>query len=382
MENRIKVLFVAPHLDGGGSERVLLNLINSIDRNLIVPELLVFKKEGSLADQLSGDINVVKNRVCRPRFAVFELSKLIKENQYDAVFTFKQYIALVVFAAVKLSGVRLPIIYREITHVSAELGRNFTGLNIHRLYNNSCVYRFLYKHMSAIIAPSQEIKKDLRTRFSVHEEKITVIHNPVNVRFIEDSCKEEVSHPWFHENIPLLISAGRLVKQKNFELLINAFKRLIAMGYTARLVIIGKGEDRDKLTNMIKKLGLEEIAVILEHQPNPFKYISKADIFILSSLWEGFPNILLEAMICGTAVISTDCPSGPAEIITNNVDGLLIESGNTEQLACAVAGLLEDNGRLMSLGKVGREKVLGSYTTEKIIPLYMKLFFNCIQQGG
>ena len=376
LESRLKILFIAPHLDGGGSERVLINLLNNIDRDLIESELLVFEKSGSLMKQLNDDIRLVSNKVRRPRYAVFEISKMIKENRYNVVFVMKLYMFIIVYLAVKLSGKRIPIVYREVTYVSTEICRNSDGLDIHKLYNNCHVYRFLYRHMSKIVVPSAEMMKDLCSTFRVPKEKTVTIHNPVDMAEIEKSCRDVVEHPWFSEAIPVIISAGRLVGQKNFEMLIIAFSMMLDKGYKGRLIILGKGEKRSELESLIEKLGVCNEVLLMGHERNPFKYIVKSSIFVLPSLWEGFPNVLLEAMACGTAVISTDCLSGPKEIIDNHENGLLIASNNAVQLCDAMIRLLDDEILRKRLGEAGRNKVRERYALDKIIPAYEELFYE------
>lgn len=370
LDSRARILFIAPHLDGGGSERVLVNLINSIDTGMVDVELAVLKMEGSLLKELREGVKFIHIRARRPRYAIWELSRLIRGKHYTAVFVMKHYIFLIVLLAVTLSGKHIPLIYREVTHVTTELCKNSGRFSIWRLYNNHILYSLLYRKMSKIIAPSSDIKKDLYSSFNVPEERIIIINNPIDVDEIDRRCLEEADHQWYSENIPIIISAGRLVRQKNFELLIASFKELLEKGYKARLVILGKGEKRSELEELINKLGVSDKVLLIGHEDNPFKYISRSDIFVLPSLWEGFPNILLEAMTCGIPVISTNCPSGPSEIINNNVDGLLVDSDNAEQLCSAMEKLLGDESLRRRLGDEGRRKVLDKYSLEKIIPLY------------
>jgi len=206
-------------------------------------------------------------------------------------------------------------------------------------------------------------------------EKIKVIPNPVDLAYILSLTQEEITDRWFLEDVPMLISAGRLVKQKNFACLLHAFRLVADQNPGVRLTILGKGELEEELLKLIKRLNLEK-RVRICHSANPFKYMKKADIFVLSSLWEGYPNVLLEAFACGTPLISADCPSGPREIIENDKDGILVTPNNPEALARAIKRLLDDENMRTSFGLAGSDKVSEKHGLQVIVPQYTDFLFG------
>ena len=148
---------------------------------------------------------------------------------------------------------------------------------------------------------------------------------------------------------------GRLESQKGFKYLLEAFSKVSAK-IEARLAILGRGSQMDELKRLSEKLGITSNVVFLGFQKNPYKYLANGDLFVLSSLWEGFPNALAKAMACGIPVVSTDCPSGPSEIITDGVNGLLVPPADPEALAGTVLRVLKDKEWATELAGAGRKR--------------------------
>jgi len=220
------------------------------------------------------------------------------------------------------------------------------------------IYRQIFCRSDSIISISRVMKMELDTYLKLQSHpKHIVISNPHNLNEIQNLAIEEVDSFSFSKNKKYLISVARIVKGKRIEDLINAFKNVRNGFPDTELLIIGDGEARENLVDLADKLNLNEVIHFLGYQSNPFSLISKSDIFILTSEWEGLPNVIIESMICGTAVISTDCISGPREILSPNSDisfklineveqgefGLLFPVGNVEQLTQAIIRLLTDN---------------------------------------
>jgi len=186
-------------------------------------------------------------------------------------------------------------------------------------------------------------------------------------------AKEPVEHPWFNnKEIPIIIAVGRLTKAKDYPTFLRAFS-LICKKRKAHLVILGEGEERKNLENLIHKLNLPENVAFLGFQKNPYKYMQKASVFVLSSKREGFPNVIVEAMTCGVPVISTNCQSGPNEIIKNGENGILVPVGDEKALAEAILKVLNNHSLRQKFSEQGRKKAQ-DFTAEKSIKEYEKLF--------
>ncbi|NLO89188.1 MAG: glycosyltransferase, partial [Clostridia bacterium] len=188
----------------------------------------------------------------------------------------------------------------------------------------------------AVVAVSQGVADDLVKTTGLMRELIKVIYNPIVTPELLEKAKESIGHPWFKPGQPpVILSAGRLTAAKDFPTLIHAFARVRAERL-ARLMILGEGEERPNLESLVRELGLESDVSMPEFVENPYAYMARAAVFVLSSAWEGFGNVLVEAMAVGTPVVSTDCPSGPAEILEGGKWGKLVPVGDVEKLAKAL----------------------------------------------
>jgi len=198
---------------------------------------------------------------------------------------------------------------------------------------------------------------------------IKVIQNPADGAYISEMAGEEVEHLWLNSrDMPVIIAAGRLVAQKNYPLMLRAFAR-VNTGFPCRLIVLGKGRERESLEGLVSRLGLKDMVDFLGFQKNPFKYMARSDIFVLSSLTEGFSSVILEAMTCGIPVISTQCPSGPDELITDGVNGLLVPVDDEKALSEAMLRLLNDRDFAAGLALAGQERSR-DFKVEEVISEY------------
>jgi glycosyltransferase involved in cell wall biosynthesis len=213
---------------------------------------------------------------------------------------------------------------------------------------------------------------DLSASFSIKKEKCRVIYNPVNLQKIAILSMEAVDHPWLNDEIPVIAACGRLTVQKNYFLLLRTL-RLVLKEIHVRLIILGEGDERQMLESYTEELGIQSNVAFLGFQSNPFKYIAHSTVFVLSSSWEGFSLVLVEAMACGVPVISTDCPSGPNEIITDGVNGILVPVSDEKALSDAILRLIRDEALRKQLAENGRKRA-EDFRIEKIIKEYEGLF--------
>jgi glycosyltransferase involved in cell wall biosynthesis len=203
--------------------------------------------------------------------------------------------------------------------------------------------RQTYHRADGVIAISCGVADDLAAAIDMPRDHIQVIYNPAFLPNVIENSKLALLHPWFapHEP-PVILAAGRLTAAKDFSTLIRAFARLHSVR-AARLVILGEGEQRDKLEVLLKELDLASDVALPGFVDNPFAWMRRSALFVLSSAWEGFGNVLVEAMACGLPVVSTDCPSGPAEILENGRWGRLVPVGDVEALAAAMCATLDES---------------------------------------
>jgi glycosyltransferase involved in cell wall biosynthesis len=186
------------------------------------------------------------------------------------------------------------------------------------------------------------VADDLAETIAFPRHRITVVYNPIVTAALIARSHETIAHPWLVPGAPpVILAVGRLTLPKDFPTLIRAFARLRA-GRSARLVILGEGELRDELEALVAELGLTADVALPGFTDNPFSWMRRSALFVLSSAWEGLPTVLVEAMACGTPVVSTDCRSGPAEILEGGKWGRLAPVKDVEALAAAMATTLEE----------------------------------------
>jgi glycosyltransferase involved in cell wall biosynthesis len=237
---------------------------------------------------------------------ILKVKKLKKENPKGAVISFLEYPNLINLITPKHGKTIISVR----NHMST---KHHTGIKA-KIWN--ATIRYLYPKADLIIVVSEEIKKDLINNYYINPNKIKVIYNSYDIENIQRLAEEEMEDEY--KNIfkkPVIITAGRLNKQKGQWHLIRAFAKVQETIPDAKLVILGEGELEQYLKNLSKDSGLEEDVHFLGFKENPFKYIANSKLFVMSSLYEGFPNALAEAMACGVPVISSDCLSGPREIL-------------------------------------------------------------------
>ena len=201
--------------------------------------------------------------------------------------------------------------------------------------------RRLYPGIDRIIAVSEGVAEDTATIARIPRQSIGVIRNPVITPELPRLAAQPCGHPWCGTgDPPLILGAGRFQRQKDFPTLIRAFA-LVRRDRPCRLMILGEGGGRGRLEALSAELGVTPDVALPGFQPNPFPYLARASLFVLSSAWEGSPNVLTEAMALGTPVVSTNCPSGPLELLDGGRFGPLVPVGDVEALARAIADTLE-----------------------------------------
>ena len=369
-----KVFFVIPSLGGGGAERVMLNILRHIDRNKFEPGLILFEKKGELLGDLPLDVNVMvlRNEKKNPIWHLFytawvpfarSLAKLIKTERPQAVVSFMWYTNLIALTARSLSKSKCRIAVSE----RYGLLISHEGWLIELLRRQ--VIRFFYPKANLIIVNAKEMGIQLRKMFNISVNKIAVIYNPVDLKKINQLCIKDAHHLWYQEQIPIITAIGRLTLQKGFTYLLRAVHILLSEGIRCRLVILGRGPERENLEKLSAELGISSHVEFLGFQQNPYKFLSRSTVFVLSSLYEGFPNVLLEAMALGIPSVATRCPTGPDEIITEGVDGILVPPADEKAIADAIKKLLLDEDLRKRLSEAGKRRIQ-DFAVEKIVKQY------------
>ncbi len=337
-KQQYRICFFLPSLYGGGAERVMVNLASGFANQDIKVDLVLAKAEGPYILQVPANVRVIDLKASRVFASLPGLVCYLRQERPNALLSALDHANVIALLAKKLARVPTQMI------VSVHSNPSKVTANAQSLRDKLMPYwtRLFYPQADAVVAVSNGVAKDLIRVTGLPKEKIKVIYNSVITPKLFEKANEHLNHPWFVQNEPpVILSAGRLTIAKDFPTLIRAFA-LVRKQYPARLMILGEGEERPKLEELIRKLGIQKDVSLPGFVENPYKYMKRAAVFALSSQWEGLPTVLIEALAVGIPVISTDCESGPREILENGRFGKLVTVGDEKGLAKALISSLKE----------------------------------------
>ena len=263
------------------------------------------------------------------------LARYLREEKPAVLFSAEPDLNLVALWARRLAGVSVRTVLSEHIHLPSHL-RDRAKRRKWRWRFIVPLLRRTYPEADRIIAVSHGVADDLRTLGGLPPELVTTVYNPVVDSELAKKAEAPIDHAWFKPGAPrVMIAVGRLTEQKDFPTLLQAFAQVRAQ-CQARLLLIGEGEMRPKLEALARQLGVDQDVSLPGFMSNPFAYMARAAVFVLSSTYEGLPGVLIEALACGCPVVSTDCPSGPAEILEDGQYGRLVLVGDPAAMAQAI----------------------------------------------
>ena len=332
-----RIAFYLSSLSGGGAQRVVLTLANAMAEHGVQIDLVLVKARGPFLAQVHPAVRIVDLGVGNVMLSLPRLIQYLRRERPIALLSSLKHVNVVALIARQLSRVPVRLVVGEHNTLSQSCK---TGLKDRLLPH---LMRLLYPKADLVVAVSQGVADDLCASLALPKEKVQVIFNPVARSGMAEQAAAPMDHPWFLPGEPpVLLGMGRLTEQKDFPNLIHAFA-LLRKRRDCRLIILGEGELREDLQDLIARLGLSASVSLPGFVDRPFSYMARAAVFVLSSRWEGLPTVLIEAMACGTQVVSTDCPSGPQEILEGGVWGRLVPVGDSAALAAAIAATFDDN---------------------------------------
>ena len=333
MPNRNAPLAVFASFSGaGGVERMLVNLIRGfVERGQAVDLVLMRATSPHLA-RLPAAVEQIRLGTSHSLLAAPALARYLRARRPAALLAAKDRAGRAAVVARALARTQTPLVLRLGTQLSTAMADRTP---IERWLRYTPI-RALYPAVDRIVAVSEGVAEDTARIARLPRERISVIRNPVITPELAPLAAAPCDHPWLAPGQPpVILGAGRLQRQKDFPTLIRAFARL-AGELDARLMILGEGGKRPELESLIATLGLAERVALVGFQDNPYAYLARARLFVLSSAWEGSPNVLTEALALGVPVVSTDCPSGPSEILEAGRFGPLVPVGDVASLAEAM----------------------------------------------
>ncbi|PWK09682.1 glycosyltransferase [Tumebacillus permanentifrigoris] len=358
-----RIALFIPTLSGGGAERVTLNLAGGFAQAGHPVDLVVADASGSFRQEIPAGVQLVDLQAGRVSRALPALVRYLKAERPPVLLSALNYANVIALLAGALARSGTKVFVAEHSSVSRTLGQRSLAISVmHRMM------RFFYKRAARVVAVSEGVANDLSQHLNIGETSLKVIYNPILNDRMSELLKETVLHPWFEaDDTPVVVAVGRLTAVKDFANLLRAFA-LTRQQVNSRLMILGEGEERGMLTALAAELGVAEDVWMPGFVSNPYAYIRQSALFVLSSQTEGLPTVLVEALACGTPVVSTDCKSGPAEILQRGRYGTLVPVRDSEALSQAMVAVLRGVGGSRELPD------LSPYTLEYATNQYLRLF--------
>ena len=351
-------------LDGGGAERAMANLACSFAKQGLKVDLVLVRAKGPYLAQIPSEVRIIDLQISSTPASLFPLVRYLKQEKPAVMLSAMHYANEVALWAKRLAGVPTRIVVCEQNNLSqyarhsSRKAERWTPLWT----------KLFYPWADAIVAVSQGVAKDLSQVTGLPANRIQVIYNPVITSELLVKATEPVAHPWFSiGSPPVILGVGRLVGQKDFSTLIRAFAQVRKV-QPSRLMILGNNAGSGPALNaLVRELDLENDVAMPGFVDNPCTYMAKAAVFALSSRWEGFGNVIVEALAVGTPVVSTDCESGPAEILDHGRYGDLVPVGDYHALAKVILGVL--SGKTKSVDP----NWLAQFSLESITRQYLEV---------
>jgi glycosyltransferase involved in cell wall biosynthesis len=367
--SRRQIALVIASMTSGGAERAIAKLASGFAERGQAVDLVLAHAEGPFLAELHPDVRVVDLGARRFAAAVIPLARYLRAERPAAVFSALDYVNVATVLARALSRLEMPLVVSERNTLSAAV----THTSSRRTRWMPRLIRWSYPHASAVAAVSRGVAEDLVDTCGLPPESVVVLNNPVLTPAVARMRAEPVNHPWLRAaGPPTVVAAGRLIEQKDFRTLLEAFA-VVRRSRDVRLLILGEGPMRNDLELLAARLGVSADVSLPGFCANPYPILSAADVFVLSSRWEGSPGALIEAMYCGAPVVATDCPSGPGDILDGGRHGRLVPVGDAAAMAEAIAEALD--GRVPP---APRESWL-PYHQDEVITSYLDLLLEGIR---
>lgn len=375
-----KILMVYSNMGEGGTQRQRSILSGELCKKYdftmaLFQNIQLFKFYGEIIDikapTSENPLISIKNLIKR----ILSIRKIVHDNQIDVILSSSVIANMVCLLTKKLFRIDTPLVItfnNSLKEKADDMGIKGTV----SLFAN----RHLANYADKIVSVSKVLSEEI-SRMGFPREKAITIYNGLAINEMLEKTKEPIEEEYkrfFKKAVPVIISVGRLTRQKNYSSLIEAFS-MLRQRHNARLVLVGSGDEIDILKNQCRTLGISDDVLFTGWHKNPYKFLNRSNVFVLSSLWEGFPNVLIEAMALGLPVISTNCPTGPDEIITNDNNGILIPINDNVALYEALKRIIS-NRKLAHDISVNGKKRANDFSIQSIAKEWDRLFHELINK--
>lgn len=336
-ESKRRICFFAPNLEGGGAERVISILAAYFGEESYKVDLILANAIGPYLSNIPKSVNIINLKCSKVIFTLPKLIDYLKKSHPDIIFTSQMHVSTIAVWATKLAQVQTKVIIRQPTMLAPAHEKKSWLIDFKQK-----IFLSTSKFAHKIIVTSENMASEFCALSDVSRDKIEIIYNPVPIESIKIKMNKISNNFSINPNLPIILGVGRLVEVKDFETLIKSFS-IVRKSIPAQLIILGEGPLRSKLDSLIESLELKNDVHMLGFVENPYEYMKLSKVFVLSSLWEGFPNGMVEAMTCGTAIVSTNCEGGASEILEEGKWGQLVPVRHENAMANAIIEVINSN---------------------------------------
>ncbi len=368
-----KVALFLADLGGGGAERMMVRLAAGFAERGVEVDLVLANAVGPYLEEVPPAVRVVDLARASTTAAVLPLARYLRRDRPDVLLATLHHASFAAALAHRLSGGTARLIVREANTPSGkrvaagDLKRRAVMLGI----------RWAYGSADAVIAVSEGVADDLREHRGVPASKIKTLYNPVVTADVAAQAAIDPRHPWLQPDAPpVVLGVGSLQPRKGFFTLLDAFARLRSR-MDARLIVLGEGPQRAELEARARALDISDHVEFPGFLVNPFAYMARASVFVLSSEREGLPGVLIQAMACGCPVVATDCPSGPREILEGGRHGALVPVGDAAAMAEAIERTIVD-----PVDKGALVERAGRFSGDRVISAHLDAFERALADAG
>ncbi len=360
----MKISIILPNLKFGGAERLHLNLAKDWSNRGHEVQFVLMNKDGEFLSLVPDNVDIVSLKASRLRSVVLPLVSYFKDFKPDVILAAMWPLTSLTIVAWVLSGKIGKIFLSEHIHLTSAITNE---IKVSKLYLKLTIF-LTYGLSNGIIAVSKGVRDDLSVVGAIKKNRITVIYNPIVYKHHQMVTQSDRIKLWGGESLYNILSVAELKLQKDHKTLIRAIS-LLPKQLNIKLIILGDGELMSELSLLVKSLNLSDKVNLHGFVKNPYPWYMSADLFVLSSQWEGFGNVIVEALECGLPVVSTDCPSGPAEILDNGTYGRLVSVGSPSELAAAMVSTLKEKHNSTVLKRRAQD-----FSVSKISKQYLDYF--------
>ena len=361
-------------LAGGGAERAMVNLANSfVDYGLSV-DLVLVRSEGEFKSEVSSGVRVIdlkKGRVIR---ALPSLLRYLRAEQPQLLLSALDHVNIIAVLASLLSRISTRVVITVHAPPSVNFGQDLSlSGKIFKLASS-----WSYRNSSAVVGVSKGVRDDLIQNFGLEPSKVSYIYNPIIFPRLKEMGLQDINHHWFDDNkVPVIVAVGRLSVEKSYHTLIMALK-IVRQKLPVRLLILGEGSERQNIQALVEAQGLVNDVELAGFVSNPYAFMKRAALYVLSSRFEGLGNVLVEALALGCHVVSTDCPTGPTEILCGGEFGKMVPVGDINAMANAFLLILEGKP---SVESVLLNEHLKQFEILTVAQKYLGLFSRVISKS-